>query len=80
MTDHPNPNLVLMTYTMEDDVAALVETSSQSLADRAARQSEYVMDFAVDPSGKSVAVSCYTGKLKVVQIQKGELSDPFDVS
>lgn len=80
MTDHPDPSLILMSYVIEDGVPSLVQISYQSLADRAGRQAEFVVDFSVDPSGTVIAVSCYTGKLKVMRLEKGKLKDPFDVS
>ena len=80
MTDHPEPKIVLMSYVIEEEVPTLVATSFQSLFDRTARPSEYVMDFSVDPTGSVVVASCYSGKLKVIEIKKGKLNEPFDVS
>lgn len=81
MTDHPDPKLVLMTYSLENGVASLNPASHVSLVDRAARQAEFVTDFQVDPTGKVIVASCYTGKLKVVKLKDGELDkNPFDVS
>ena len=80
MTDHPEPKLVLMTYDFVDGVASLSSRSHQSLADRAARQAEFITDFKVDPSGQIVVACAYTGKLKIVTLKNGNLENAFDVS
>lgn len=80
MTDHPDPKLVVMAYTKEDGVTSLVPKSSLSLADRAARPAEFVTDVQVDPTGHIAVACCFTGKLKIVPLEKGELGNSFDVS
>ncbi|EJF63344.1 hypothetical protein DICSQDRAFT_153890 [Dichomitus squalens LYAD-421 SS1] len=80
MTDHPDPELILLSYDVKDGVASLTPAGHHSLADRAARQAEFVTDFQVDPSGTVAVASCYTGKLKVVTVSDGKLDTAFDVS
>ncbi|KAH9924683.1 CPSF A subunit region-domain-containing protein [Epithele typhae] len=80
MTDHPDPNLILMSYVVDAGAPSVVPIGSLSLYDRALRQSEFVVDFQVDPTGSIAVASCYTGKLKVVVLEKGKLGAAFDVS
>lgn len=80
MTNHPDAKIVLMTYNVESDGPALQSGGSHSLADRAARQAEFVTDFQVDPTGQLAVASCYAGKLKVIKLEDGELGQAFDVS
>ncbi|CDO76087.1 hypothetical protein BN946_scf184649.g13 [Trametes cinnabarina] len=80
MIDHPDPRVVMMVYVVEGGVVSLVPGGSHSLADRAARQAEFVTDIQVDPTGQIAVASCYAGKLKVIKLEKGELGQAFDVS
>lgn len=80
MTDHPDPKLVLLSYDVVDGVGSLTPTGHISLADRTARPAEFVTDFRVDPSGEVIAVSCYTGKFKILTYGDGKLGSSFDVS
>ncbi|KAI1790140.1 mono-functional DNA-alkylating methyl methanesulfonate N-term-domain-containing protein [Ganoderma leucocontextum] len=80
MTDHPDPKLVLLSYDVVHGVGSLTPTGHTALADRTARPAEFVTDFRVDPSGEVVAVSCYTGKFKIVALKDAKLDNAFDVS
>ncbi|KAI0917003.1 hypothetical protein AcV5_007593 [Taiwanofungus camphoratus] len=80
LTDHPEPKLIQLTYEVAAGVASLVSNSHIDLQDRYARPAEFVTDVLVDPSGKVAAVSCYTGRLKVVRLEDGKIGTNFDVS
>ncbi|RPD77741.1 hypothetical protein L226DRAFT_544225 [Lentinus tigrinus ALCF2SS1-7] len=80
MIDHPDPKLVVFALEIEDGVASLNSKSSLSLADRAPRPAEFITDVQVDPTGKIAVACCFTGKLKVVPLEDGELGNSFDVS
>ncbi|PCH40170.1 hypothetical protein WOLCODRAFT_67201 [Wolfiporia cocos MD-104 SS10] len=82
LTDHPDPRLITLTYSVnEEGVASLASKEHIELHDRYARPAEFVTDVFVDTHGTLAVVSCYTGKLKVVQYKNGALTGvPFDIS
>ena len=81
LTDHPDPRLIVLAYSLDDAAgASLVSTGHVELHDRYARNAEFVMDVLIDPAGEVAVVSCYAGKLKVVQFEDGKITNSFDVS
>ncbi|EIW81285.1 hypothetical protein CONPUDRAFT_56293 [Coniophora puteana RWD-64-598 SS2] len=81
LTDHPEPELVFITYTTHTSRKnELRITKKLSLAERTGRIAEFFVDLLVDPTGQLAIVSTYAGKLKVVQLDDGEYDSDFDVS
>ena len=81
MVTHPEPELVLMTYTeSETGGAELVVKKQLTLLDRSPRLSEFFNDVLVHPSGTLAVVYCYSGKLKVVTLKAGSYQQDFDLS
>jgi len=81
LTDHPEPELVFITYTTHASRRnELRITKKLSLAERTGRIAEFFVDLLVDPTGQLAIVSTYAGKLKVVQLDDGEYDSDFDVS
>jgi DNA damage-binding protein 1 len=80
MLDHPDPELMIMAYSVSCDTPSLTTIKRVPLYERSARQAEYFNDVAVDPGGKLAVVSCYTGKLKLIILKDGNYESDFDVS
>ncbi|KAI0647974.1 CPSF A subunit region-domain-containing protein [Trametes meyenii] len=80
MTDHPDPNIVLMIYSMDGGGSSLTPGDLNTLKDSSARPAEFVTDFQVDPTGQVAAVSCYAGKLKIIPLSPGQLGPDIDMS
>lgn len=81
MIAHPDPALIFLTYTdTESGSAELVIRKQLSLYERSPRQAEFYNDILVHPSGKHAVVSCYAGKLKIINLKGGNYSEDFDVS
>lgn len=82
LTDHPDPKLIILTYVVDNSGnSSIVSKEFVDLYDRYARPAEFVTDVAVDPTGQVAVVSCYTGRLKVVQFEDGKQTGvPFDIS
>ncbi|KAF9463019.1 CPSF A subunit region-domain-containing protein [Collybia nuda] len=81
MLAHPDPTLVFLTYTeTESGSAELVVKKQLSLYERSPRQAEFYNDVLVHPSGNHAVVSCYAGKLKIINLKGGNYSNDFDVS
>ncbi|EPQ54734.1 hypothetical protein GLOTRDRAFT_116530 [Gloeophyllum trabeum ATCC 11539] len=79
LTDHPAPRLyVLSLSTAASGQAELVVAHSLTLTERLARPQEFYCDVLVDPEGQVAVVSCYAGKLKVVEFDNGEYKSDFD--
>ncbi|KAF8895272.1 CPSF A subunit region-domain-containing protein [Infundibulicybe gibba] len=78
MIDHPDPELILFSYTESDGTLSIKK--QLSLHERTPRQAEFFTDVVVHPSGKVAVVSCYAGKLKVVKFKAGNYESDFDVS
>ncbi|GAW02345.1 uv-damaged dna-binding [Lentinula edodes] len=75
LLDHPDPELLIFTYTetSEPKTATLNIKHQIPLDERGNRPSELCTDAIVHPSGVFGVVSCYTGKLKVVMMESGEV-------
>jgi DNA damage-binding protein 1 len=76
MIDHPNPELIFLTYTG----GSLIMTYRLELFQRNQRPAEFFNDVIVHPAGKLAIVSCYTGKLKGIVLSAGNYKDEFDAS
>lgn len=71
----------MLEYTTDDEgKASLISKDCIELHDRYARPAEFVTDVFVSPSGQVAVVSCYTGKLKLVQFNDKKRPDAFDIS
>ncbi|KAJ3557088.1 hypothetical protein NM688_g1656 [Phlebia brevispora] len=79
LTDHPDPRVILLEYIVKEGQATLECTWSSSLYDRATRHAEFFTDIVVSPSKDVAVVSCYIGKLKVLQFADGEVKSDFEV-
>ncbi|KAJ3923618.1 CPSF A subunit region-domain-containing protein [Lentinula edodes] len=75
LLDHPDPEILIFTYTetSEPGTATLNLKHQIPLDERGSRPSELCTDAIVHPSGVFGVVSCYTGKLKVVMMESGEV-------
>ncbi|KAJ6466487.1 CPSF A subunit region-domain-containing protein [Mycena sanguinolenta] len=78
MLDHPEPELVFLTY----NEGTLSTTKRLELVERNHNQrpAEFFNDILVHPDGELALVSCYTGKLKVVELQNGNYKSDCDSS
>ncbi|KXN88147.1 DNA damage-binding protein 1a [Leucoagaricus sp. SymC.cos] len=78
---HPDPELLFLSYAeSEDSTAELQPTHQLSLYERTLRTAEFCNDILVHPSGKLAVVSCYIGKLKIINLKAGRYQDDFDAS
>ncbi|KAI0061660.1 hypothetical protein BV25DRAFT_1857049 [Artomyces pyxidatus] len=77
LTDHPEPRLIFLEFTPREPSLKNVKTID--LYERTARPSEFLHTVLVHPSGDLAIVSCYTGKLRVVQLTNGKPGHDFDV-
>ena len=76
LTDHPEPELVFLQYTVsESGEGDLSVTKHLSLFEKGAQPAEFCHDVLVDPSGAIAVVSVYTGKLKIIVLSKEEGDD-----
>jgi DNA damage-binding protein 1 len=50
-----------------------------SLYHHNARPSEFLHAVLVDPTGSAALVNCYTGKFRIVELDKGFYKNDFDV-
>ncbi|KAF8831356.1 hypothetical protein HHX47_DHR1000666 [Lentinula edodes] len=75
LLDHPDPEILIFKYTetSEPKTATLNLKHQIPLDERGSRPSELCTDAIVHPSGVFAVVSCYTGKLKVVMMESGEV-------
>jgi DNA damage-binding protein 1 len=82
LTDHPEPELVFLSFTVSrSGNRVLKATKHLSLFERSARSAEFCHDVLVDPSGAIAVVSVYTGRLKVVILnEEGGYDRDFDAS
>lgn len=80
LTDHPEPQLIILALSRSNESYSLISKGQISLYDRHASQAEFCTDIALHPSGHLAVVSCYKGKLTVVSFKKGSFDDHFDVT
>ncbi|KAG2758166.1 hypothetical protein P692DRAFT_20763238 [Suillus brevipes Sb2] len=79
LTDHPEPELIFLSFTVNS--TGITATKYLSLSERSARPAEFCHTLLVDPSGGVAVVSAYTGKLKVVVLDRnGQYDRDFDAS
>lgn len=64
LTDHPDPELILLEY--DDRLGRLTQVKGQSMYEQGPRPMEYLNTVVIDPAGKYAIVCCYAGKLKVI--------------
>ena len=82
LTDHPDPELILLAY--DDELGRLTQIKGQSMYEQGPRPMEYLNTVVVDPAGEYGIVCCYAGKLKVVvfaddEDEDDEVFSEFDV-
>lgn len=80
LTDHPEPQLILLALANDNGTPSLISKGAISLHDRHASHAEFCTEIALHPSGQLGVVSCYKGKLTVVSFKKGLIGDYFDVT
>lgn len=80
MLAHPDPELIFLSYAeLETGFTELQPTKQLSLYERTPRPAEFFNDILVHPSGKLAVVSCYAGKLKIINLKAGRYQDDFDI-
>jgi DNA damage-binding protein 1 len=80
LTDHPDPRLIFFSYsTPSSGVPFLKTLKTLSLYHHHARPSEFLHSISVDPSGRLAIVNCYTGKIRIVELEDGLYTNDFDV-
>ncbi|KAF7975350.1 hypothetical protein HWV62_9805 [Athelia sp. TMB] len=80
LADHPDPELIFLSYAVKNGVGELQTKHHLSLFERSGRAAEYLTGMILDRSGTIMAVSCYAGKLKLVVLAEGIYDSDFDVS
>ena len=80
LTDHPDPHVIILTLEADSTTPYLSTLSSHSLYDRSAQHAEFCTDAVVSSDGVIAVVSCYKGKLKVLTLNEGIISDTTDVA
>jgi len=80
LTDHPDPRLIFFSYSTPSSGNPFLKTlKTLSLFHHHARASEFLHSVTVDPSGRVAIVNCYTGKIRVVELEDGLYVNDFDV-
>lgn len=79
LTDHPDPRLIFITYSTFSGGSFLKAVKTLSLYHHHARTSEFLHTVLVDPTGSVAVVNCYTGKFRIVELDKGFYKNDFDV-
>jgi len=80
LTDHPEPRLILFSYSTPSSASPFLRTlKTLNLHHSHARPSEFLHTVMVDPSGRVAVVNCYTGKIRVVELDDGLYTNDFDV-
>jgi DNA damage-binding protein 1 len=80
LTDHPDPRLIFFSYSRSSSGSPILKAlKTLSLYYHHARPSEFLNSVLVDPSGAVAIVNCYTGKIKVVELEDGLYKNDFDV-
>jgi len=80
MLAHPDPELIFLSYAeTQDGVVELQPTHQLHLYEQTLRPAEFFNDILIHPSGKLAVVSCYVGKLKIINLKAGRFKDDFDV-
>jgi hypothetical protein len=81
LLDHPQPKLIFLSYSeLEEGTPGSLHVDHQlNLYSKGSRPAEYFTDVVIHPSGDLAVVSCYTGTLKVINIQDGQYTSDVDV-
>ncbi|KAF9013379.1 CPSF A subunit region-domain-containing protein [Cyathus striatus] len=78
---HPDPELVFFSYTEpEGGTPELIPKKQLPLYERTPRPAEFFNNVLLHPSGRLAVVSCYTGKLKFINLRAGNYDNDFDVT
>ena len=81
MMDHPDPELLFLTYDVSPSgFPSLCKVHHESLYQRSPRPAEYFNDVLVDSAGSLAVVSCYAGKLKFLLLKNGHYHSNVDLS
>jgi len=81
MITHPDPELLILSFDeSENNNGQLVVEKRITLFERSLRLAEFFTNFLIHPSGRLAVVSCYAGKLKVINLKGGQHTSDFDVS
>ncbi|KAJ3733074.1 hypothetical protein DFJ43DRAFT_277071 [Lentinula guzmanii] len=77
LLDHPDPEILILNYTetSERPSGKLNIKHQVSLDERGSRPAEFCLDAIVHPFGAFAVASCYTGILKLVTVESGEVVD-----
>ncbi|KAF5391270.1 hypothetical protein D9757_001966 [Collybiopsis confluens] len=74
LLDHPDPEVLVLNYTESGIGSRRLNRKYQiSLEERGSRPSEFCTDVLIHSSGDFAVVSCYTGKLKVISLDDGQV-------
>jgi len=82
LTDHPDPRLIFFSYSTPSSGGPFLKAlKTLSLSQHLPRpsESEFLHSITVDPSGSVAVLNCYTGKIKVVELEDGLYTNDFDV-
>jgi DNA damage-binding protein 1 len=82
LTDHPDPRLIFFSYSTPSSGGPFLKAlKTLSLFQHLPRpsESEFLHSITVDPSGSVAVLNCYTGKIKVVELEDGLYTNDFDV-
>ena len=80
MLTHPDPEFIILSY--EEDQSGhkkLLLQKQIPLFEKSRRIAEFFTDCIIHPTGKLAIVSCYAGKLKVINLRGGRYVEDFDV-
>ncbi|THV04459.1 hypothetical protein K435DRAFT_649225 [Dendrothele bispora CBS 962.96] len=78
--DHPDPELLLLAYSETEPGGGKLELKEQvQLDERGARPAEFFNDVVIHPSAELAVVSCYAGRLKVLNLSPGSHFENYDV-
>ncbi len=69
LLDHPDPELLFLTFSAENPSLDLAQ--SISLVEDGAPISEFYHGVLVDPNGELAVISTYQGKVKILQLADG---------
>ncbi|KAG6831954.1 hypothetical protein H0H92_006555 [Tricholoma furcatifolium] len=79
LLNHPDPELIFLSYTKDSSGSRLTATKQLSLYERTTRPAEFFTDIVVHPSGRVAVASSYIGKLRIIKLKAGNYDEDFDV-
>lgn len=80
MSNQPEPKLAFLSLQSDENGSSLQVTKHLMLHERGPKIAEFLADIIVHEEGHLAAVSCYGGKLKIIQLEAGRYKRDFDVS